>query len=91
MAPRARVVSLGLAGVDPVMMLHGPIPATQQALDKAGLTMEQIDLVRCEPMPQAATGRDRLSRHSAPLPTACETGRGRPRKKSPKTPQGSDF
>eukprot|EP00928_Gymnodinium_smaydae_P043761 TRINITY_DN29261_c0_g1_i1.p1 TRINITY_DN29261_c0_g1~~TRINITY_DN29261_c0_g1_i1.p1 ORF type:complete len:1287 (-),score=185.15 TRINITY_DN29261_c0_g1_i1:256-4116(-) len=43
--PRARVVSLALSGVDPVVMLDGPIPATQTALTKAGLTMNDIDLI----------------------------------------------
>jgi acetyl-CoA acyltransferase len=43
--PRARFHSFALAGVDPVMMLTGPIPATHKVLDKAGLTIEDIDLV----------------------------------------------
>lgn len=43
--PRARVVALGLAGIDPILMLEGPIPATQQVLTKAGLSMKDIDLV----------------------------------------------
>lgn len=43
-APRARIVSMALAGADPVMMLSGPIPATKTALSKAGLTMDQMDL-----------------------------------------------
>merc|ERR1719335_1506335 len=42
--PRAKIVSLGLAGSDPVVMLEGPIPASQQALDKASLTIEDMDL-----------------------------------------------
>ena len=42
--PRARFVSFALAGVDPVLMLTGPIPATLRALDKAGLTIDDIDL-----------------------------------------------
>jgi acetyl-CoA acetyltransferase family protein len=42
--PRARFVSFALAGVDPVLMLTGPIPATRRALDKAGLTVDDIDL-----------------------------------------------
>jgi acetyl-CoA acetyltransferase family protein len=42
--PRARVVATALAGVDPVIMLTGPIPATQRVLDKAGLTLDDIDL-----------------------------------------------
>ena len=36
---------LGFAGVDPVTMLTGPIPATTKVLDRAGLTLEDIDLV----------------------------------------------
>lgn len=43
--PRARVVAIGLAGVDPVMMLEGPVPATKNVLAKAGLTVQQLDLV----------------------------------------------
>jgi acetyl-CoA acyltransferase len=42
--PRARFHTFALAGVDPVMMLTGPIPATEKALAKAGLTMDDIDL-----------------------------------------------
>src|SRR5437667_4480150 len=42
--PRARVVGTALAGVDPTIMLTGPIPATQRALKKVGLTLDQIDL-----------------------------------------------
>ena len=43
--PRARFVSFSVAGADPIFMLTGPIPATQKALAKAGLTIDQIDLV----------------------------------------------
>jgi acetyl-CoA acyltransferase len=42
--PRAKFVSFSLAGTDPVSMLTGPIPATQKALAKAGLSHEDIDL-----------------------------------------------
>ena len=42
--PRARVVATALAGVDPTIMLTGPIPATQRALKKAGLRLDDIDL-----------------------------------------------
>lgn len=42
--PRAKILSLGLAGTDPVSMLTGPIPATRNALEKAGLTIQEIDL-----------------------------------------------
>ena len=43
--PRARFVSFALAGDDPRLMLTAPIPATQRALAKAGLTIDDIDLV----------------------------------------------
>jgi acetyl-CoA acyltransferase len=42
--PRARIVAQKVVGVDPVMMLTGPIPATRQVLTKAGLTLDEIDL-----------------------------------------------
>jgi acetyl-CoA acetyltransferase family protein len=41
---RARVVATALAGVDPTIMLTGPMPATQRVLRKAGLGLEDIDL-----------------------------------------------
>lgn len=43
--PRARFVQFALAGVDPVIMLTGPIPATSKVLERAGLSLDQIDLV----------------------------------------------
>ena len=43
LTPRARIVALALAGADPVFMLTGPIPATEQALAKAGLKVDDID------------------------------------------------
>ena len=43
--PRARFVSFSLAGDNPILMLTAPIPATFKALNRAGLTMEDIDLV----------------------------------------------
>ncbi len=42
---RARFHSFSLAGVDPVMMLTGPIPATAKVLERAKLTIDDIDLV----------------------------------------------
>ena len=42
--PRARIHSLAVVGSDPVIMLEGPIPATQKALEKVGLKIEDIDL-----------------------------------------------
>jgi acetyl-CoA acyltransferase len=44
LTPRARVHTFALAGVDPVTMLTGPIPATEKALKKAGLTAADIDV-----------------------------------------------
>jgi acetyl-CoA acyltransferase len=43
--PRARFHTFALAGVDPVTMLTGPIPATRKVLERAGLTLEDIDLI----------------------------------------------
>ncbi len=42
--PRARIRALAVIGSDPVIMLEGPIPATQKALERAGLTIDDIDL-----------------------------------------------
>jgi len=42
--PRAKIVALALAGDDPVMMLHVPIPATKKVLEKSGLSIDQMDL-----------------------------------------------
>ena len=44
LTPKARIHTMTTAGVDPVMMLTGPIPATEKALTRSGLTMEDIDL-----------------------------------------------
>lgn len=43
--PIARIVSWGVAGVDPTIMGIGPVPAIKQALDKADLTLADMDLV----------------------------------------------
>ena len=43
--PLARIVATSVAGVDPSCMGLGPIPATQKVLKRAGLTIDQIDLV----------------------------------------------
>lgn len=43
--PMATIVSYASAGVDPALMGIGPIPATRLALEKAGLTMADIDLI----------------------------------------------
>jgi acetyl-CoA acyltransferase len=43
--PRARFHAFALAGVDPVTMLTGPIPSTTKVLERAKMTLDQIDLV----------------------------------------------
>ncbi len=43
--PLARILSTGYAGVDPRIMGMGPVPATRQALKKAGLTLDKIELI----------------------------------------------
>jgi acetyl-CoA acyltransferase len=43
--PRARIVSMAVAGCDPSIMGYGPVPATQKALKRAGLTIDDIDYV----------------------------------------------
>ncbi|MBP8537600.1 acetyl-CoA C-acetyltransferase [Streptomyces sp. MK37H] len=45
LTPRARIVSAAVSGADPTIMLTGPAPATRKALGKAGLTIDDIDLV----------------------------------------------
>lgn len=45
LTPRARIHHLSVRGEDPIRMLSAPIPATRYALNKAGMTMDDIDLV----------------------------------------------
>jgi acetyl-CoA acetyltransferase family protein len=42
--PRAKIVSMAVAGVDPTIMLTGPMPATHKALARAGMSVGDIDL-----------------------------------------------
>ncbi|MFF2631653.1 acetyl-CoA C-acetyltransferase [Microbacterium sp. NPDC058021] len=44
LTPRARIIATAVTGSEPTIMLTGPTPATQKALDRAGLTVEDIDL-----------------------------------------------
>ncbi|SET67135.1 acetyl-CoA C-acetyltransferase [Nonomuraea wenchangensis] len=59
LTPRARIHQLALMGDDPVYMLTAPIPATQRALKKAGMSIDQIDVVEINeafaPVPLAWT------------------------------------
>jgi acetyl-CoA acyltransferase len=43
--PRARIVDQTTVGVDPVLMLTGPIPATRKILERNGMTLDDVDLV----------------------------------------------
>jgi acetyl-CoA C-acetyltransferase len=43
--PRARILATALSGADPTIMLTGPAPASRKALEKAGLTIDDIDLI----------------------------------------------
>ena len=43
--PMARIVSMGVAGVDPAIMGMGPVPASQKAIYRAGLKLDEIDLI----------------------------------------------
>ncbi|MEU3759805.1 MULTISPECIES: acetyl-CoA C-acetyltransferase [Streptomyces] len=45
LTPRARIVSAAVSGSDPTIMLTGPAPASRKALAKAGLTVDDLDLV----------------------------------------------
>ncbi|WP_372733510.1 acetyl-CoA C-acetyltransferase [Nocardioides sp.] len=47
LTPRARIHHLSVTGDDPVWMLTGPIRATKRALERAGLTIDDIDLFEC--------------------------------------------
>ena len=45
LTPRARILATAVTGADPTIMLTGPAPASLKALQKAGLTVEDLDLV----------------------------------------------
>jgi acetyl-CoA acyltransferase len=45
LTPRARFHAFAVAGSDPITMLTGPIPATRMALERGGLTMDDIDVI----------------------------------------------
>jgi acetyl-CoA C-acetyltransferase len=45
LTPRARILATALSGSDPTIMLTGPAPASRKALAKAGLTVDDLDLV----------------------------------------------
>jgi 3-oxoadipyl-CoA thiolase len=43
--PMARIVSTAVAGVDPAIMGYGPVPATRKALERAGIGIDDLDLI----------------------------------------------
>ncbi len=45
LTPRAKIRSMAVAGCDPAIMGYGPVPATQKALKRAGMTIDDIDYV----------------------------------------------
>lgn len=45
LSPMARIVARIVVGSDPVLMLDGPIPASQKVLERAGLTLDDIDVI----------------------------------------------
>jgi 3-oxoadipyl-CoA thiolase len=45
LAPLTRIVSTAVAGVDPAIMGYGPVPATRKALERAGIGVDDLDLV----------------------------------------------
>jgi acetyl-CoA C-acetyltransferase len=45
LTPKARILATALSGADPTIMLTGPAPASRKALEKAGLTVDDLDLV----------------------------------------------
>ncbi|MFO3796945.1 MAG: steroid 3-ketoacyl-CoA thiolase, partial [Anaerolineales bacterium] len=45
LTPLARIVARVVVGSDPTLMLDGPIPATRKVLERAGLKLEEIDVI----------------------------------------------
>ncbi|HEY4894477.1 MAG TPA: acetyl-CoA C-acetyltransferase, partial [Solirubrobacteraceae bacterium] len=45
LTPKARILATAVSGADPTIMLTGPAPASRKALQKAGITVEELDLV----------------------------------------------
>ncbi len=79
--PLARVVATGAAGVDPAYMGVGPIPATRLALERAGLSLDDIDLVELnEAFASQAAG---LPARARDRPRQAERERRRDRDRPP--------
>lgn len=74
--PLGRLVSWGLAGVDPRVMGIGPVPASRAALQRAGMTLDQMDLIEvneafapqtCAVERELCIPRDRLNVHGGAI------------------------
>lgn len=74
--PLARLVSWGIAGVDPSIMGIGPVPASRIALRRAGMTLEQMDLIEvneafapqtCAVERELGIDRERLNVHGGAI------------------------
>jgi len=74
--PLGRLVSWGVAGVDPSVMGIGPVPASRAALSKAGLSMDDMDLIEvneafaaqtCAVERELGLRRDRLNLHGGAI------------------------
>ena len=68
LTPRARIHHISVRGDDPIFMLTGPIPATAYALEKSGMSIDDIDLFEC-------------NEAFAPVPMAWMTEHGVPHEK----------
>jgi len=74
--PLGRLVSWGIAGVDPTIMGIGPVPASRIALDKAGMTLDQMDIIEvneafapqtCAVERELQIPRDKLNLHGGAI------------------------
>ena len=43
--PIARIVNWGIVGLEPAIMAYGPVPASKLALERAGMSVDEIDLM----------------------------------------------
>ena len=87
--PRARFHAFAVAGADPVTMLTGPIPATKKVLEKAGLTIDDIDLVRGQR--GVRLGRARLAEGDRRRHEQGQRQRRRDRPRSPARRSGTKL
>ena len=82
--PMGRIVSWGIAGVDPKIMGSGPVPSTRAALKKAGLKLEEIDLI------EVNEARRTVSSGGKGTGSGSQQGERERRRYRPGTSAGSD-